>query len=866
MGEAVTSSALKNTLKSLCCANAWSYGLFWRFDPQNSTLLTVEDGFYEEEVKEKVNIMLQQVHMIGEGIIGQAAFTGNHQWLFSDAQAGELNCTEAVGSGDIYKDDSELRHQFSSGIKTIAVISVKPRGVLQLGSTRKILEEKEFLDQTKRLFREMENMGGLNPFTSTPSSLDSQSYDLNALFDSLISDSSEELMGNGNLSTSLIDSCTSISNFHEGRITPFYGDSSFPSDQFTAASEAQVLLSDKSSSTQSVFLNSNSSMNNSSPKSAVYGTWNSEASFLTSSEQQGSEVRVQDSSDVYCSKVNVSTSSRHTVQNAQEYSTLTTLYSTGGLFDQEESFEDLGSAMDNQKSVHSSIMIEVDFPENVATLQGLSEELKPVDFSMDLSKLSFMDDLSEWFSPSPVNSIEEMLTTFDNDLSQSVGVNSTSFGLLGGDYPGDIPVKCLASSLHNSITMTCSSDEEVKPVIMHNSENDILDGIGLDLVCDQAGECWRDILMPVVSASPCTASECISELDTGPVVGPRRGLFSELDLEEVLNGISTSTSFMRSSFVDQLSTNKRRRTEASPVNSDLVDSASVACSGASANLMQPVSNFDKTKNLVCKDVLRKSQVGLWIDDSYSINNGKAVLAQSQKLEELAKGTRKRARPGESTRPRPKDRQQIQDRLKELRGIIPNAGKCSIDSLLDRTIKYMLFLQSVTKYADKLTYGNEPKLIDQADGVVLKDNSVSGSADTGGVTWAFEVGGQTMVCPIIVEDLNPPGQMLIEMLCEEQEFFLEIADIIRRFGLNILKGKMESRENKIWARFIVEANRHVTRLDVFWSLVQFLQKTNTSEIGSVTPNNAINIEIPTLDNYQKPGSLPPISMAERQLTD
>lgn len=44
-----------------------------------------------------------------------------------------------------------------------------------------------------------------------------------------------------------------------------------------------------------------------------------------------------------------------------------------------------------------------------------------------------------------------------------------------------------------------------------------------------------------------------------------------------------------------------------------------------------------------------------------------------------------------------------------------------------------------------------------------------------------------------------------MLFEEQGFFLEIADIIRGFGLNILKGRMEVRETKIWARFIVEVS-------------------------------------------------------------
>lgn len=44
-----------------------------------------------------------------------------------------------------------------------------------------------------------------------------------------------------------------------------------------------------------------------------------------------------------------------------------------------------------------------------------------------------------------------------------------------------------------------------------------------------------------------------------------------------------------------------------------------------------------------------------------------------------------------------------------------------------------------------------------------------------------------------------------MLCEEQGFFLEIADVIRSFGLNILKGEMEARDSKIWARFVVVVN-------------------------------------------------------------
>ncbi|KAL8512968.1 hypothetical protein ACS0TY_019217 [Phlomoides rotata] len=46
---------------------------------------------------------------------------------------------------------------------------------------------------------------------------------------------------------------------------------------------------------------------------------------------------------------------------------------------------------------------------------------------------------------------------------------------------------------------------------------------------------------------------------------------------------------------------------------------------------------------------------------------------------------------------------IQDRIKELRELVPNSEKCSIDGLLDKTIKHMQFLRSVTHQADKLRH-------------------------------------------------------------------------------------------------------------------------------------------------------------------
>lgn len=50
--------------------------------------------------------------------------------------------------------------------------------------------------------------------------------------------------------------------------------------------------------------------------------------------------------------------------------------------------------------------------------------------------------------------------------------------------------------------------------------------------------------------------------------------------------------------------------------------------------------------------------------------------------------------------------------------------------------------------------------------------------------------------------------LLQMLCEEKGFFLEIVDIIQGFGLTILKGVMEVRKDKIWACFIVEAEVNI----------------------------------------------------------
>ncbi|KAL5550290.1 hypothetical protein UlMin_000466 [Ulmus minor] len=189
----------------------------------------------------------------------------------------------------------------------------------------------------------------------------------------------------------------------------------------------------------------------------------------------------------------------------------------------------------------------------------------------------------------------------------------------------------------------------------------------------------------------------------------------------------------------------------------------------------------------------------------------------------AKGKPSRARNGKNPKPRPRDRQLIQDRVKELRELVPNGAKCSIDNLLDQTVKHMLHLRSVTDQAKKLK-GFTPREVGSH-----KNVKQSGNHDTfhNGTSRAFDFGSNLQVCPIVVDDLDYPGRMLIEILCDDHGTFLEIAQLIKRLELTILKGAMENHSNNTWARFVVEASKCFHRMEIFWPLLHLFQRGKSS---------------------------------------
>lgn len=82
----------------------------------------------------------------------------------------------------------------------------------------------------------------------------------------------------------------------------------------------------------------------------------------------------------------------------------------------------------------------------------------------------------------------------------------------------------------------------------------------------------------------------------------------------------------------------------------------------------------KTEDCSHSDGIYKSQINLWVESGQSMHSDNLSSASNKRVDEIGKPNRKRARPGENPRPRPKDRQMIMDRVKELREIVPNGAK------------------------------------------------------------------------------------------------------------------------------------------------------------------------------------------------
>ncbi|XP_047340256.1 transcription factor bHLH155-like [Impatiens glandulifera] len=108
--------------------------------------------------------------------------------------------------------------------------------------------------------------------------------------------------------------------------------------------------------------------------------------------------------------------------------------------------------------------------------------------------------------------------------------------------------------------------------------------------------------------------------------------------------------------------------------------------------------FSSVNSLICNSELFHPQFTSFFDQqnmSSQINEEKLEDSMGVKEEEIIK---KRGTLLRSVKKRDKQkgtRQKLRERIAELRKLIPNGGKMSIDSLLVQTVEHMLLLEGVT---------------------------------------------------------------------------------------------------------------------------------------------------------------------------
>ncbi|CAK8535462.1 unnamed protein product [Lathyrus sativus] len=810
---------LKEVLKTLCGRNQWSYAVFWKIGCNNSKLLIWEECYHEPfsrpsthgivgmsnvrnpneegcwfssefqsaplgiQEEDRVSSLINKltvnnlVVVAGEGIIGRAAFTNSHEWILLN------NFAKDAYPPEVY---AEMHLQFSAGMQTVAVIPVLPHGVVQLGSCLPIMENMGFVHEVKSLILQL---------GCIPNALLSEDYSTKFSNERLDGRATSGVPVPVDLSVITSNSAPSVVNGSNHRsysshsLCPLRGENNNRQDRVVVA---EVIPSnfDSSLHQHSVSYNTRSEFNN------LAGS----VPFGQSGLSDYVNPRVNVSSSVNISQLKTDRS--HNMSSSST-SLLRGIPVHGGM----------NSLLRTQECSDQKILPEV---------SKFSSTDQKIDYNI-LQTPNIPGFNVEQYVPN-----SRHITGFVRDCIQKDGTGQSAMN----------PKHEEASAQHSS------GGDDLFDILGVDFKNELLKGHWNELFADEP-ECNAENM---VKKETCLNTEGTnSDYYLGNKSMSDSGIFSGMSTDNLLDAVVSKTKPTLKQNSDDLScrttlTGNSTASIPSPLHRKFMSSNfqgglfDISKNGSKIGALETSSlrsgcSKDDAGNCSQTTTLCGSQLSSWLENGGNLKGENSVsTGYSKRPNEACKSNRKRLKPGENPRPRPKDRQMIQDRVKELREIVPNGSKCSIDALLERTIKHMLFLQSVTKHADKLKKTGESKIISKEGGLVLKDNF------EGGATWAYEVGSQSMVCPIIVEDLNTPRQMLVEMLCEERGFFLEIADLIKGLGLTILKGVMEAHNDKIWARFVVEANRDVTRMEIFMSLVRLLEQTMK---GNASSSNAID---------------------------
>ncbi|KAJ8749611.1 hypothetical protein K2173_026260 [Erythroxylum novogranatense] len=736
------------TLRSLCLNTEWKYAVFWKLKYRARMVLTWEDAYYDncelcspsegqhscdtlydlhgghysqDLLGLAVAKMSYHVYSLGEGIVGQVAVTGKHQWIFTDKL--ETNSFSSFGHSDGWQG------QFAAGIRTVVVVAVAPYGVLQLGSFNKVVEDMKLVTHIKDAF-----------FTPRDSSIVHVSSPL------------EYSMKTSFCPPGLPIKVSTPGTFPDSLC---YLDGSAnkegPNDWLPMFPELQR-KSDDSSYVSSVC-----------QKTSIEAINNYDGVEISSQENDMS--------------INIlpfkESNSLLEHQNQAGFNLISEV--SGG----ETSIQKLSAEESEQtRSPHSNDLVE----NNMGTCYAI------------LPRKKFKTDF--------VNSPTEL---FERTLCDGVKPNDLDIHMNGGL---DIIPKSSDNSLKKDLEyQTESSHSNISTFLKFSAGYELLEALK---PISSKNSMYFDC-----EAGKAEAEDVVENLEMSTGMNEGHMTFdsgSESLLEAVVGNICYGGSEVKSeksvctSIQSLLATEKMPETSIH-ANND-VHSAGCSISQFAVD-EESMRHFSNSKEVCGANSNEFSSVCL-----------STCGEQLDRCSEPDRNKKKRARPGENSRPRPRDRQLIQDRIKELRLLVPHGSKCSIDSLLEHTIKHMLFLESITKHAAKVNKCAETKMHHKA---------TDGSCQEQGSSWALEVESPLKVSSIVAENLNKTRQMLVEMMCDECSHFLEIAEAIRSLGLTILKGITELHGEKTWMCFVVEGQniKVMHRMDVLRSLVQALQHKATS---------------------------------------
>ncbi|XP_008674454.1 transcription factor LHW isoform X2 [Zea mays] len=821
--------AVGDALRRLCEEVGWSYAVFWKaIGAADPVHLVWEDGscghascYTGSDAPEAGcepgtsvctlvgKVMASQIHVIGEGTIGRAAFTGNHQWIVHDpATASDHNLRPEVVA--------EMNHQFAAGIQTIAIIPVLPRGVLQLGATSVVVENTNLVLQYKKLCSQLNNRSSMASSSSVKNDLNPkvQSHPLNGPTSIYPADTRSKFFSGSPMSyqqcygpdgTTVSSSILTNMGSNASMLMVAQRNAQVGKEHILYAPDMRFRLQNPYCDRR-VESNTQSSVVSSGFISSISASMERHP-WMTNSQQleQGNTGEPSDLRNVLLKSL----AYRHPLFN--DNTNMVLVHGKGqvpGFVNGHGGFDFLPEGtMVFKGNLYGSTANQI-LDQRCSSTSEMSGHRPTISYKMPQSTQC----VRKTESPKRETCETSAALSSGSDIQVSGGLktvisqenNMSSSDLISPKKPNEVhaPTGAIVKAVKNmdSRRLPDISNERSPPLRMDAAaESDLFDmfdsevhhlcrNVDNDLTCKAAKPENSNRDVPESSVRLGSSSSFNSVDDKFPY----SGIFSLTDTDQLLDAvvsnvnpggkqISGDSTSCKTSAADIPTTSYCRLKE--PKQSESSSPLLIKNELAVSNFVKQSSFQEKAEDgcLSQNNAIQKSQIRLWIENGQNMKCESASASNSKGVDMSSKASRKRSRPGENPKPRPKDRQLIQDRIKELRELVPNGAKI-------------------------LGGENGP----------LKDYF------EGGATWALDVGSRSMTCPIIVEDLERPRQMLVEMLCEDRGIFLEIADFIKGLGLTILRGVMEARKNKIWARFTVEANRNVTRMEIFLSLMRMLE--------------------------------------------